>query len=117
MARKYQKLAILPAAAIGSLWSGFFGFYFSTIDNIFSAPIWTIVSMGLIILPLSFACLSIAPKYTTSAIVSLIMLLEMVVGPFWVWIAIGETPTGSMILGGMIVLLVLTFHIRRTQFN
>ncbi len=117
MARRYKELPIILVAALGSLWSGFYGFSLSTFDNILSAPLWTIISMGLIILPLSFACLSIAPKYTTSAIVSLIMLLEMVIGPFWVWLGIGETPTKSMIIGGVIVLMILTFHIRRTQFN
>ena len=94
-----------------------FGFYFSSYTSIFTAPLWTLISMGFLILPLSFACLSIAPKYTTSAIVSLIMLLEMVIGPFWVWVGIGETPSNSMLVGGLIVLIVLALHIRRTQFN
>ena len=117
IARKYQKLSILLAAAVGSIWSGLFGFYFSSYTSIFTAPLWTLISMGFLILPLSFACLSIAPKYTTSAIVSLIMLLEMVIGPFWVWLGIGETPSNSMLLGSLIVLIVLALHIRRTQFN
>jgi drug/metabolite transporter (DMT)-like permease len=72
--------------------------------------------MGIIILPISFACLSIAPRYTSSAVVSLIMLLEMVIGPFWVWVGIGEEPTALMIIGAVFVLLIVTFHIIRTQF-
>ena len=117
LARKYKELGIVPAAALGSLASGFVGFYFSSFDNIFIAPIWTLIAMGIIILPISFACLSLAPRYTTSAIVSLIMLLEMVIGPFWVWLGIGEKPTSIMILGGSFVLIVLVFHILRTQFR
>ena len=117
MARKYKELGIVPAAALGSLLSGCVGFYFSTYENLFTAPLWTIVVMGIIILPISFACLSIAPRYTTSAIVSLIMLLEMVIGPFWVWLGIGEKPTTTMILGALMVLIILMFHIFRTQFK
>ena len=116
MARKYKELGIIPAAAIGSLLSGCVGFYFSSFDNLFVAPVWTIITMGVIILPISFACLSVAPRYTSSAVVSLIMLLEMVIGPFWVWLGIGERPTFIMILGAFLVLVVLIFHIVRTQF-
>ena len=117
LARKYKELGIIPAAAMGSLLSGLVGFYFSSFDSIFIAPIWTLLAMGIIILPISFACLSLAPRYTSSAIVSLIMLLEMVIGPFWVWLGIGEKPTGVMIFGAAIVLFVLVFHIIRTQFR
>jgi len=117
MARKYKELGIVPAAALGSLLSGCIGFYFSSYEDFFTAPVWTLVAMGVIILPISFACLSIAPRYTSSAIVSLIMLLEMVIGPFWVWLGIGEKPTNTMILGALMVLIILIFHIVKTQFK
>jgi len=98
------------------LLSGIFGFILSAENSIFTAPTWTIVSMGILILPVSFGLISIAPRYTTSAIVSLIMLLEMVIGPFWVWIAIGEKPSITMVLGAFLVITVIFFHIIRTQF-
>ena len=116
MVRKYRELEVIPAAAIGSLLSGIFGFLLSAEDTIFTAPVWTILTMGVLILPVSFGLISIAPRYTTSAIVSLVMLLEMVIGPFWVWIAIGERPSITMILGAFLVITVISFHIIRTQF-
>jgi len=117
MARKYPDLAVLPAGAIGALVSGIIGFALSSVEGVFNAPIWTVLCMGVIILPVSFTCLIIAPRYTTSAIVSLIMLLEMVIGPFWVWIGIGERPSIMMLCGSFIVLVVITFHIFRIQFS
>ena len=116
MARKYRDLEVVPAAAVGALISGIIGFAFSTEGSIFNAPIWTVFTMGVVILPVSFAFLITAPRYTTSAIVSLIMLLEMVIGPFWVWFGIGERPSMIMIFGGCIVIVVIAFHIIRTQF-
>ena len=71
--------------------------------------------MGVVILPLSFACLAVAPRYISSAVVSLLMLLEMVLGPFWVWLGVGERPTLLMICGATFVALVLGLHILRTQ--
>jgi drug/metabolite transporter (DMT)-like permease len=117
MARKYPDLAVLPAGAIGAMVSGIIGFALSSVEGVFNAPIWTVLCMGVIILPVSFTCLIIAPRYTTSAIVSLIMLLEMVIGPFWVWIGIGERPSIMMIFGSFLVLVVIAFHIFRTQFS
>ena len=116
MVRKYRELEVIPAAAIGSLISGIFGFLLSAEGSIFTAPVWTILTMGVLILPVSFGLISIAPRYTTSSIVSLVMLLEMVIGPFWVWIAIGERPSITMILGAFLVITVISFHIIRTQF-
>ncbi len=116
MARKYKELEVIPAAAIGALLSGIFGFLLSDKDGIFIAPLWTIITMGVLILPVSFGLISIAPRYTTSAIVSLVMLLEMVIGPFWVWLAVGEKPSITMIIGAFLVVTVIFFHIIRTQF-
>ena len=71
--------------------------------------------MGLFICHSSFACLNLAPRYTSAAVVSLLMLLEMVIGPFWVWLGTGEWPSLVMIAGAAFVTVVLVLHIMRTQ--
>ena len=115
MVRKYRNLAIVPAAGLGALVSGIIGFSLSDISSIINGPLLPILIMGVVILPLSFACLAVAPRYTSSAIVSLLMLLEMVLGPFWVWLGVGERPTLLMIIGATFVALVLGLHILQTQ--
>ena len=115
MARKYPNLGVVPAAAVGALISGVIGFSLSAEGSVFNAPIWTVFTMGVVILPVSFTCLSLAPRYPTSATVSLVMLLEMVIGPFWVWFVIGEKPSIIMVIGACFVIVVIAFHIIRTQ--
>jgi drug/metabolite transporter (DMT)-like permease len=115
-ARKYPRLAILPAAALGAFISGVIGIVLADPAKIFDVPLWTVLLMGLVILPVSFTCLNLAPRYTSAAIVSLVMLLEMVIGPFWVWLGIGERPSLVMMGGTSIALLALGFHIIRTQW-
>jgi drug/metabolite transporter (DMT)-like permease len=39
--------------------------------------------------------------------IALLGLLEVVLGPLWVWLGAGEVPAGSTLLGGMIVLAAL----------
>jgi drug/metabolite transporter (DMT)-like permease len=116
MARKYTWLAILPAAALGAFISGLIGVVQSDPSGWFDMPLWTALTMGLVLLPVSFTCLNLAPRYTSAAIVSLVMLLEMVIGPFWVWLGIGERPSPTMIIGTAIVLGALAFHILRTEW-
>ncbi len=112
LARKYEWLAVIPATCVASLISGIIAFYISPEIGIdFSAPI-SVIVMGIIICPFSFALLLIAPKYTQASMVSLIMLLEMILGPIWVWIGIGEAPTAIMIFGSFIVLSSILMYIR-----
>ena len=115
-ARKYSWLATLPAAACGSFLSGIIGICLAEKAHFFDVPFWSVLTMGLVLLPLAFTCLNLAPRYTSAAIASLLMLLGMVIGPFWVWIGIGERPSIIMMCGTLLALLALGFHIIRTQW-
>nr|WP_246162146.1 DMT family transporter [Roseovarius faecimaris] len=75
--------------------------------------IYMIVTGG-IVLPVSFFCLSLASRYTHAANVSLLMLLETVLGPLWVWLGTGEAPTARMLWGGAIVVISLALYLMVT---
>ena len=64
---------------------------------------------GLFILPLSFILLSKASRMTPASNVSIIMLLETILGPLWVWAFTNESPKFLTIIGGTIVILALTY--------
>jgi len=66
-----------------------------------------VLLMGLIVMPVSWALLALAPRHTSPTNVSLFMLLEMVLGPFWVWLGVGERPSLEMIGGAALVLATL----------
>ena len=70
-----------------------------------------IASTGLVILPISFLLLSSASRYTSASNVSLLMLLETALGPLWVWIALGETPTPFTLIGGSIVVSAIIYFL------
>jgi len=42
--------------------------------------------------------------------VGLLMLIETVLGPFWVWLVIGEDPGLRAVIGGAIVIATLVLH-------
>jgi drug/metabolite transporter (DMT)-like permease len=41
---------------------------------------------------------------------SLIAVLESVLGPVWVWLALGENPGAPSVVGGVVVLAALAGH-------
>ncbi|MBS1269618.1 MAG: hypothetical protein MAG794_00569 [Gammaproteobacteria bacterium] len=63
--------------------------------------------LGLVLLPLSFGLLTLGPRYIPAPEVSLFLLLETVLGPLIVWVAIGEAVSSSTIAGGVIILIAL----------
>ena len=69
-----------------------------------------LMAMGFIVYPVSFGLLQLAPRYLPAPEIALFLLLETVVGPFLVWLFVGETPGAHAFLGGGIVLGVLALH-------
>jgi drug/metabolite transporter (DMT)-like permease len=63
---------------------------------------------------LGLAFLAVGARLIPAAEVALITLLEIVLGPLWVWIAISETPPLTTIIGGCVVIgAVLLQTVRR----
>jgi len=66
--------------------------------------------MGLVQMPLATALINSATRYLPSTEVALFYLVETALGTLWVWWLLGETPTASTLLGGVIVITVLVLH-------
>ncbi len=65
---------------------------------------------GLLVLPLGFGLLAVAPRFIPGPEVALIALLETVLGPFLIWIALGEVPVPAAVVGGALVIGALAFN-------
>jgi drug/metabolite transporter (DMT)-like permease len=66
--------------------------------------------MGIYMLPVGSALMFIGPRYIPAAEVGLLLLLESILGPVWVWMALGEAPANSTLIGGAIVLSTLAIN-------
>jgi drug/metabolite transporter (DMT)-like permease len=69
-----------------------------------------LLTMGILVLPMAFFALMVAPRYTSATTVGLIMLTESIMGPLWVWIGTGERPSIMMVAGSVIVISSLSFY-------
>jgi drug/metabolite transporter (DMT)-like permease len=61
---------------------------------------------------LGLVLLTIGARLIPAAQVGLITLLEVVLGPFWVWLALGERPDTPTLIGGAIVVVAIVYQTR-----
>lgn len=66
--------------------------------------------MGIVQMPLALMLLSVSTRMLSSPEVSIILLLEAVLGPLWVWMVFGESPPGPTWLGGIIIMSTLLLY-------
>ena len=116
--RKDKEVAFPLALGTGGILCGLLAFYFwPSASEINLKSMFYISITGLLILPLSFILLSRASRMTPASNVSIIMLLETILGPLWVWTFTNESPQSLTIIGGIIVILALIYFFsnKRTQ--
>lgn len=66
--------------------------------------------LGVVQLGLPCMLMVIAARRLSAPEVSLLALLEVVLGPVWAWLGAGEIPAGSTLAGGAVVLGALVFN-------
>lgn len=71
-----------------------------------------LATLGICQIGLGFALLTVGARLIPAGEVALITLLEIVVGPIWVWAFLSERPSTGTIVGGAIVLGALFFEAR-----
>ncbi len=104
--RKYPSVDMTPLQLIAGIGAVIIGYLFSSKIIISSHDIF-----------LGFIFITIGAKTTPSALVGIIMLIEAVLGPFWAWLFINETPPLVVLVGGTIVLsaVLLQFFKRKIE--
>jgi drug/metabolite transporter (DMT)-like permease len=66
--------------------------------------------MGLLISPISRVFLGNGAKYISASEVSLLMIIETIMAPIWVWIFLDEVPSSYTFIGGSIIIATLIIN-------
>ena len=105
--RKFPSLDMVPAIFYSGIFSGVYGLVMSE-NLIFSS---NDLLMGFLLgvpqLAFGFICVTIGSKSTPAVTVGLLMLLETIFAPIWVWLFLGEIPPLSVFIGGFIIILAV----------
>ena len=115
--RSKPDIPAMTVTGLSSFGYGIIGLLIVSPDLLFKGDMIAISLSGLIILPISFACLTFATRYTQASNIGLLMLLETALGPFWVWLGTNETPNFYMIIGGVVVIFSLAWYILVDQIK
>ena len=107
--RRSYKKDILTGTLLGGVFSGLFGLissiFISKSVSVSPFDLSVMLVMGAFAIGLGISLVTLAAPFVPSAEVSLLVLLESVLGPLWVWFFLNETMSGSELVGGLIILL------------
>jgi drug/metabolite transporter (DMT)-like permease len=98
---------MVPAMALGGVVTALVALPLATPSTLAGADVQILLVMGLVMLPLSFGFMTIGPRYIPAPEVGLMLLMESVLGPLWVWLALGEDPGEATLVGGAVVIAAL----------
>ena len=84
----------------------------ATPGDIGGADVFWLAALGIGQIGLGFALLTVGARLIPAAQVGLITLLEVVLGPLWVWLALDERPSTLTLVGGAIVIVAIVIQTR-----
>ena len=110
VSRAARPADMTPAIAIGGAGSAVAGLVAGADLSIGVGDLLLLALLGIVILPVSLTLITRATHHLPAPEVNLIALLETVLGPLWIWLALGETPSSEVLAGGVLVVGAVSIH-------
>ena len=102
--RKYPKVDMIPAVFYAGILSCLYGLLLLENFAISTKDIWLAFLLGVPQLAFGFIFITIGSRTTPAVMVGLLMLMESIFAPIWVWLFYNEIPPISVLIGGIIIL-------------
>ena len=105
--REHRDISMVPALAWSSGLACLAALPFALPASLSGTALILMLVLGLIVLPASLTMIGLAPRYLPAPEVSLILRLEALLAPLWVWLVLGEVPSRQTLIGGGIIMATL----------
>ncbi len=102
--RKNTKVDMVPAIFYSGIFSLIYGFFLADSFEFTKHDLWMGFLLGVPQLAVSFICITIGSRTVESATVGLLMLMETLCAPLWVWLFLNEIPPISVFIGGAVII-------------
>ena len=109
--RRYSEVRMTPACCTGTLISVAVAAVLAGSLSVTAPDMGLLFTFGALNLGFGMALFVTGARLLPSSIAALIGTAEPVMGPVWVWLVHGETPSARTIVGGAIVLAALFAHL------
>ncbi len=102
--RHRREVSMTPAVCLSQLLVLLAFAPFASPGSVNGRDLLLLVTLGVGQMGLGLAFLTIGARLIPAADVALICLLEVVLGPVWVWLALSERPGNATLIGGAVVI-------------
>lgn len=104
---KYTNINRVALTGMTGISLALIAFFVSDTISIDLYNLGVVALMGLIITPYSRVLIFNGTKFINASEVSLLMIIETIMAPIWVWMVLKEVPSTYTFIGGSIILLTL----------
>jgi drug/metabolite transporter (DMT)-like permease len=108
--RQQREVSMAPATCLSQALVFVFAAPFASTGSVGGRDLMLLAGLGIGQIGLGLIFLTIGARLIPAAEVALITLLEIVLGPLWVWIALSEQPSATTLAGGAIVLAAVVIQ-------
>jgi drug/metabolite transporter (DMT)-like permease len=112
ISRHRRDVSMAPATCLAQIILVAVFLPFATPSSIPGSDVLGLIALGAGQIGLGLVFLTIGARLIPAAQVALITLLEVVLGPLWVWLAIDERPSTATLVGGVIVIVAVVIQAR-----
>ncbi len=102
--RHHREVSMTPAVCLSQVLVVLAFGPFASPGSVSARDLGLLVALGVGQMGLGLAFFTVGARLIPAADVALIALLEVVLGPVWVWLALGERPASSTLIGGAVVI-------------
>ncbi|MEA2406614.1 MAG: hypothetical protein QOE69_733 [Thermoleophilaceae bacterium] len=113
--RRHRDVSMAPATCLSQLFLVVAFLPFATLGSIGSDDLGWLALLGVGQMSLGLVLLMIGARLIPAVQVGLITLLEIVLGPLWVWLAMSERPSAATLVGGATVIAAIVVQSREYE--
>lgn len=119
--RRHANVRMMPAVCLGTTIATIVAGSLADTHLVGPVDLGLLFAFGALNLGLGLAMFVTGVRLIPAALAALVGTLEPVLGPIWVWLIHGETPTDRTVIGGLVVFSALLVHLlndwRRQRSN
>jgi len=112
ISRHRRDVSMAPATALAQVFLVVVFLPFADLHAVPGDDLLALAALGVGQIGLGLVFLTIGARLIPAAQVALITLLEVVLGPLWVWLAIDERPSTATLVGGAVVVAAVIIQAR-----
>lgn len=106
----------ISAVMVGCLFASLFGALFAFPFEELTVGNWLIIIyLGAVQIALAYLLITAGIRHISALEASLLLLVEPVLAPLWVWLFIAESPGWMALLGGALIVMATIAYTRRSQ--